>query len=164
MPSRTVGEFGVNACGRDLVVGDVHGCFRTLEHALGAITFDPDRDRLFGVGDLVERGPHSIDALEWMERRFTGVTRGNHEDAALTWLEDRLDGSCEAAYGWLRHIAPGASPTRPRTVGHPRGTRTRKHRAPFARATGRAARTTLGRTKPPGNAGAEEVNPGLHNE
>ena len=102
------GEFGVNRYGRDLVVGDVHGCFRTLERALGSLAFDPDRDRLFGVGDLVERGPHSSDALEWMERRFCGVTRGNHEDAALTWLEDRLDGSSEPAYGWLRRIVPSA--------------------------------------------------------
>ena len=31
MPRRTVGQFGANACGRDLVVGDVHGCFRTLD-------------------------------------------------------------------------------------------------------------------------------------
>ena len=108
MPRRTVGQFGANACGRDLVVGDVHGCFRTLEHTLSTLDFDPDRDRLFGVGDLVERGPHSSDALEWIERRFSAVTLGNHDDAALTWLEDKLDGSDEAPYGWLRAIAPSA--------------------------------------------------------
>ena len=110
LPRRTVGQFGANACGRDLVVGDVHGCFRTLEHTLSTLDFDPDRDRdrLFGVGDLVERGSHSSDALEWIERRFSAVTLGNHDDAALTWLEDKLDGSDEASYGWLRAIAPSA--------------------------------------------------------
>ena len=41
------------AGGRDIVVGDVHGCFRTLERALGEIAFDTACDRLFGVGDLV---------------------------------------------------------------------------------------------------------------
>ena len=60
------------------------------------------------AGDLVERGPHSSDALEWIERRFSAVTLGNHDDAALTWLEDKLDGSDEASYGWLRAIAPSA--------------------------------------------------------
>ena len=50
---------GMNENGRDLVVGDVHGCFRTLDHALSEFGFDPSRDRLFGVGDLVNRGPHS---------------------------------------------------------------------------------------------------------
>ena len=44
---------GLNQVGRDFVVGDVHGCFRTLEVALLEIEFDPIRDRLFGVGDLV---------------------------------------------------------------------------------------------------------------
>ena len=53
--------FVLNESGRDFVVGDVHGCFRTLEHALGALTFDPNLDRLFGVGDLVNRGPHSAE-------------------------------------------------------------------------------------------------------
>ena len=97
-----------NWLGRDFVVGDVHGCFRTLERALAALEFDASRDRLFGVGDLVERGPHSDEALDWIERRFTAVTLGNHEDAALGWLEDTLQGSGDAPYGWLRSIAPSA--------------------------------------------------------
>ena len=40
-----------NRLGRDFVVGDVHGCFRTLERALAALEFDASCDRLFGVGD-----------------------------------------------------------------------------------------------------------------
>ena len=72
-----------NRLGRDFVVGDVHGCFRTLDRALAAFEFDASRDRLFGVGDLVERGPHSHEALDWIDHRFTGVTLGNHEDAVL---------------------------------------------------------------------------------
>ena len=59
-----------NQSGRDLVVGDVHGCFRTLERALSELDFIPSRDRLFGVGDLVNRGPHSENALLWIEERF----------------------------------------------------------------------------------------------
>ena len=51
----------------------VHGCFRTLARALAELDFDPERDRLFGVGDLVNRGPHSVEALEWLERRFEAV-------------------------------------------------------------------------------------------
>ena len=65
--------------GRDVVVGDVHGFLRTLDHALSALAFDPGRDRLFGVGDLVERDPHSTRALEWIEHHFAGVTQGNHD-------------------------------------------------------------------------------------
>lgn len=73
--------------GRDFVAGDVHGCFETLASALEQLRFDQTRDRLFGVGDLINRGPHSDRALEWLRTRFTGVTRGNHEDMFLDWLQ-----------------------------------------------------------------------------
>ena len=60
---------------RDLVVGDVHGCFRTLDRALTELRFDTDSDRLFGVGDLVDRGPHSAVALMWLKNRFDDTLR-----------------------------------------------------------------------------------------
>ena len=107
---RSTVDFRVNEVGRDLVVGDVHGCFCTLERALAALDFLPGQDRLFSVGDLVERGPHSEEAIEWIEQRFAGVTRGNHEQGALGWLADRLSGSDVRPYGWLRHIAPESYP------------------------------------------------------
>ena len=90
------------------MVGDVHGCFRTLERALTELTFDPARDRLFGVGDMVNRGPHSLDAIDWLEGRFEAVTLGNHDRAALRWLEAKLRGSAPPAEGWIRALDPGA--------------------------------------------------------
>ena len=93
--------------GRDIVVGDVHGCFRTLERALREIAFDPARDRLFGVGDLVNRGPHSVDALEWLESRFEAVTLGNHDVAVRSWFRSKLlNDPEEVAEGWLLDIPP----------------------------------------------------------
>ena len=59
------------AGGRDWIVGDVHGCFQTLRQALAAIDFEPGRDRLFSVGDLIDRGPHSNEALSCQGRRET---------------------------------------------------------------------------------------------
>ena len=92
---------------RDIVVGDVHGCFRTLERALGEIVFEPARDRLFGVGDLVNRGPHSADALKWLESRFEAVTLGNHDVAVRSWFRSKLlNDPEEAAEGWLLDIPP----------------------------------------------------------
>ena len=76
-----------NETGRDFVVGDVHGEFDTLEAMLSALEFEPGRDRLFALGDLVDRGPRSADALEWMESgRITLSVRGNHEQM----LADRI--------------------------------------------------------------------------
>ena len=74
--------------GRDWVVGDVHGCFHTLRHALGAIDFEQGRDRLFSVGDLIDRGPNSIEALEWLEaERFEAMVMGNHEAEMVRLLQ-----------------------------------------------------------------------------
>ena len=74
--------------GRDFVVGDVHGEFDTLEAMLASVGFRPGRDRLFALGDLVDRGPRSADALAWMENGQIELSvRGNHEQMLL----DRID-------------------------------------------------------------------------
>lgn len=75
-----------NSHGRDLAVGDIHGHFRRLEQSLEAVGFDPARDRLFSVGDLVDRGPHSEEALEWLARPWFHAVQGNHESLAITLL------------------------------------------------------------------------------
>ena len=73
--------------GRDFVVGDVHGEFPTLERLLERVAFTPS-DRLFALGDLVDRGPQSADAIAWLESgRITLSVRGNHEQMLL----ERLD-------------------------------------------------------------------------
>ena len=53
------------AGGRDWVVGDVHGCCGPPRGALRGTDFEYGRDRLFSVGDLIDRGPDAIEALEW---------------------------------------------------------------------------------------------------
>ena len=96
--------FPPNPDGRDFVVGDVHGCFRTLEHALDTLYFDSTRDRLFGVGDLVNRGPHSADALEWLEQRFTSVALGNHDRAVRSWFTARRGTAPPTGSEWLNAL------------------------------------------------------------
>ena len=62
-------------------IGDIHGCYETLRRLLRRIEFDPRRDRLWLVGDLVNRGPRSLDVLRWAAElgdRLTCVL-GNHD-------------------------------------------------------------------------------------
>ena len=75
-----VKRFAANTAGRDFAVGDIHGHFTRLQAALDAIGFDPAIDRLFSVGDLVDRGPECRDALDWLAKPWFHPVRGNHDD------------------------------------------------------------------------------------
>ena len=60
--------YQTNALGRDFAVGDIHGSFSALQTALDTIEFNSEVDRLFSVGDLVDRGPESHHVLEWLDK------------------------------------------------------------------------------------------------
>ena len=63
------------------VIGDIHGCWQTLERLLERIEWRPGEDELWLVGDLVNRGPQSLEVLRWAHRhreRLT-VVLGNHD-------------------------------------------------------------------------------------
>jgi len=72
-----------NVLGRDFVIGDIHGRFQLVDQALLAVDFDRERDRLFSVGDLVDRGPEPLRALEFLAQPWFHAVRGNHEDMFL---------------------------------------------------------------------------------
>lgn len=102
-------QFDANAQGRDFAVGDIHGHFTQLMQGLQTIGFDPDRDRLFSLGDLVDRGPESHLAPEWLARPWFHAIRGNHE--AMTC--DAVGGDAEAVHfhrthggDWLDSLTP----------------------------------------------------------
>jgi serine/threonine protein phosphatase 1 len=81
--SEAVLRFPLNDQGRDFVVGDIHGMFQHLTQLLDKIGFDEEHDRLFSVGDLVDRGPESKRALEWLDKPWFYACRGNHEQFAI---------------------------------------------------------------------------------
>jgi bis(5'-nucleosyl)-tetraphosphatase (symmetrical) len=99
-------------------IGDVQGCARELEALLDAIRFEPDSDRLWLVGDLVNRGPSSEAALRRIMGLGDAVTTvlGNHDLHLLAAAAGvRAPGSkdtfgdvlaaddAEELLDWLRH-------------------------------------------------------------
>ncbi|NVK40267.1 MAG: metallophosphoesterase [Oceanospirillaceae bacterium] len=74
-----VARYGLNNRGRDFAVGDLHGHYSLLASRLAEVAFDKERDRLFSVGDLVDRGPESLACLELAFESWCHSVRGNHE-------------------------------------------------------------------------------------
>ena len=99
-------------------IGDIQGCYSSLRRLLDKCRFDPARDRLWLVGDLVNRGPHSLAVLRFVKslgaRAITilgnhdlhllvvaaGHVKAHHGDtlAAILRASDR-----DELLDWLRH-------------------------------------------------------------
>ncbi|TNE94965.1 MAG: symmetrical bis(5'-nucleosyl)-tetraphosphatase [Gammaproteobacteria bacterium] len=63
------------------VVGDLQGCLTPLQQLLETVKFDPGKDQLWSVGDLVNRGPQSLETLRFCYQlgdAFRTVL-GNHD-------------------------------------------------------------------------------------
>lgn len=62
-------------------VGDIQGCFGAFQRLLTAIDFDPTRDQLWSVGDLVNRGEDNLGVLRWFAAhdRCVITVLGNHD-------------------------------------------------------------------------------------
>lgn len=106
MKNELVKRVARNTKGRDIIVGDIHGCFTKLAMALNGIGFDPEAgDRLFSVGDLVDRGPESLAALNFLEHDFVFAVTGNHEDMAIRWPRGNMEADLYRANGGAWMIA-----------------------------------------------------------
>lgn len=81
-----------NTLGRDFVVGDLHGCRFLLDAALRERDFNPATDRVFSVGDLIDRGPDSLNTLALLDEPWFYAVRGNHEGMFAVWMARRTDG------------------------------------------------------------------------
>ncbi|MCC5867945.1 MAG: symmetrical bis(5'-nucleosyl)-tetraphosphatase [Gammaproteobacteria bacterium] len=99
-------------------IGDLQGCHAPLMRLIDRIDFDPAKHRLWLVGDLVNRGPDSLEVLRWVRAQGDAVCTvlGNHDLHLLarastrTTLRarDTLDAVLQASdadelIDWLRH-------------------------------------------------------------
>ena len=89
-----------NSSGRDLIVGDIQGCYDQLMHMLKLIKFDFNNDRLFAVGDLIDRGPKSFECANLVYEKWFFTTIGNHEQLMIGSL---LYGRPDHIDCWLHH-------------------------------------------------------------
>lgn len=99
-------------------IGDVQGCFDELQALLDKINFNTRKDTLWFAGDLVSRGPRSLDTLRFVRNlpEDTVCVLGNHDLHLLalaytnTAAKKRSDlvpilkaEDCDDLLHWLRH-------------------------------------------------------------
>lgn len=68
---------------RMFVVGDIHGCYDELMAKLDEVGFNKEEDKLFALGDLIDRGPKNEEVLELLKEDWFTSIKGNHEDLML---------------------------------------------------------------------------------
>ncbi len=100
------------------LIGDVQGCCDALERLLAKIDFSPSRDRLWVLGDLINRGPASLATLRRLHGLGSAATclLGNHDlnllavahgvrrPHASDTLTEILDAPDRSRWlDWLRH-------------------------------------------------------------
>ena len=89
---------------RTLVIGDIHGCFEELLDLI-ALAGLGERDRIVSVGDMVDRGPHSLEVWRFFKEHPSALAiRGNHEQKCLRWHRGELEPAlsqriCRAQHG-----------------------------------------------------------------
>jgi serine/threonine protein phosphatase 1 len=81
-------HFETNTTGRDFVVGDLHGEFSQFAELRKAVSFDTARDRIFCVGDLIDRGEDSEAVLGLLSESWFFSVIGNHEQMLLMTAND----------------------------------------------------------------------------
>lgn len=66
---------------RTFIIGDIQGCYSALRRLLDQVGFDPATDKLWGAGDLIGRGPESLQTLRFFASLGDHATSvlGNHD-------------------------------------------------------------------------------------
>lgn len=80
----------LNEIGRDFIVGDIHGAYDSVIQGMKDVKFNRKVDRLFSVGDLIDRGPDSHRALDFLAQPYVYAIRGNHDHDFTTANIDEL--------------------------------------------------------------------------
>ncbi len=93
-------SFSPNTSGRDFICSDIHGHFSLLEKSLAKLNFDVTQDRLFCLGDLIDRGYESHLVIEYLAKPWFFSILGNHELMLIDAYESDNSDVARQWYFW----------------------------------------------------------------
>lgn len=84
-------------------IGDLHGCYHEFKKLLEKIEFDHDKDQMYLVGDLINRGPKSAKVLSYLMKHRDSMlpVLGNHDLAFLVFQAGLIRLKRHDTYGEL---------------------------------------------------------------
>ncbi|KAF9988388.1 hypothetical protein BGZ65_006176 [Modicella reniformis] len=81
----TPANFRADPNRRTIIVGDVHGSFAGLEGFLKQVKFNPAKDTIILAGDILAKGPQSLQVIDKARSLNAHCVRGNHDDKVIRW-------------------------------------------------------------------------------
>jgi bis(5'-nucleosyl)-tetraphosphatase (symmetrical) len=99
-------------------IGDVQGCYQELMQLIALIKFNPQKDKLWFTGDLVNRGPQSLEVVRYIKNledkavtvlgnhdlHYLAVASGTEDVKSTDTFQDILNAKdADALFNWLRH-------------------------------------------------------------
>jgi len=79
--ARLPNESDVTPTDNDLIIGDIHADLDGAKGALSKAGYNPDKQRLFTVGDNIDRGPQAKETMDFMHKYGVQSIMGNHDFA-----------------------------------------------------------------------------------
>lgn len=94
MKEITIGG-GTTDMKRTLVIADIHGCYKEFLALLEKAAYQPEKDRLIILGDMIDRGKQSLEVVEHImalkQTHDVIVIGGNHEELFCNWYEESFN-------------------------------------------------------------------------
>lgn len=79
------GDFQGSQSRRTIVIGDIHGSLVGFDGFLKQVGYDGTKDNLILAGDLVAKGPQSLEVIDRAKSLNAKCVRGNHDDKVIRW-------------------------------------------------------------------------------
>eukprot|EP01080_Neovahlkampfia_damariscottae_P001447 gene1447-12066_t len=94
-----------------LIIGDVHGCLDEFKELIEKAEKTEQIEEIYQVGDLVNKGPKSLEVIDYVMKKNIKCIIGNHDDLAISAFEKKLDYSLdwtekmtESQYNYLKSL------------------------------------------------------------